>query len=134
MGKEYHIRLDSGEQVRYELTRFLEDKQIQSGILFGIGAFSQVKLAYYHPKTGRYHEKTFEGVFEVLGLQGNISLLDDKPFLHLHASLSDKKYRCFGGHLMEATVGPTLELYLKAFDEALRRKSDLATGLKLMDL
>ena len=134
---KYLIRLDLGEKVRETLDPFLEEQQIKAGILLqGIGAVSKVEIAHYPLSQRQYHKQTFSGEFEVVSLSGNLARVDQKPFLHMHIALGRSKqasYELFGGHLVEATVGPTLELFLQTLPGELTRTLDPEVGLKLLD-
>lgn len=133
----YVIKLDLGEKIRETLTKFLEQEQIKAGFLYGLGAVSQARIAHYPLSEKRYNEQHFEGEFEVTNITGNIAMADSKPFLHMHITLGDRKennYNIFGGHLVEGTVEPTLEILLTALPLTITRKFDEKTGLKLLDL
>ena len=76
---------------------------------------------------------------EVVSLGGNCSLKEDEtglgnPFLHVHCVLSRRDYSVVGGHLREARVRPTLEVWLRTSPTPVRRAHDDATGLDLLDL
>ena len=68
---------------------------------------------------------------EVVSLIGNISLLDNKPVVHAHfaVGLSDGKVE--GGHMIEAYVSPTLELFITVEPTPLYKHFD--NGLYLID-
>lgn len=133
----YVIKLDLGEKIRGTLTKFLEQEKIQAGFLYGLGAVSQAEIAHYPLSEKRYNNQNFEGEFEVTNITGNIAMVENRPFLHMHITLGDRKetgYKIFGGHLVEGTVAPTLELLLTALPGTITRKFDERTGLKLLDL
>jgi hypothetical protein len=46
---------------------------------------SDVELQYY--EKGKYKTRRFKKPMELLSLQGNISLKEGKPFIHVHAAL-----------------------------------------------
>ncbi len=131
---QYVIRLDLGEKIRETLTTFLEQKNIQAGFLYGLGAVSEAKIAHYPLSEKKYNSKNYEGEYEVMNITGNIALVDNKPFLHMHITLGDRDYHAFGGHLEEGIVSPTLELHLTSFPGKLIRTFDEKVGLKLLDL
>ena len=128
----YVIRLDLGEKIRETLNLFLEQEKIQAGFLYGLGAVCQAEIAHYPLSEKRYNKKNYEGEFEVMNITGNVAMVDDKPFLHLHITLGDRNYNAFGGHLVEGTVAPTLELFLTALPGKITRKEDEEVGLKLL--
>jgi uncharacterized protein len=69
-----------------------------------------------------------------VGFVGNASLRDGEPFLHLHAGLGRSDLSVVGGHLGEAVVHPTIEVWLRTEDLDVRRTTDPETGLDLLDL
>ena len=56
---------------------------------------------------------------------------DGKPFVHLHAVVSDRQCVTHGGHLFRATTGATLEFVLLVGEAPIERTLDEATGLNL---
>lgn len=54
--------------------------------------------------------------------------------VHAHAVLGKRDGTAHGGHLLEGHVWPTLEVVLTEEPPSLQRKSDLETGLALLDL
>ena len=72
---------------------------------------------------------------EVLSAIGDVAIGDDgKASLHMHIvlGLSDGSTR--GGHLLEATVRPTLEVVLTETPLKLRRKKRADLGIALIDM
>jgi len=126
--------METGEELVETLTKFLSENSINSGIISGIGAASDVTLNYFNIETKEYEEKHFSGDFEILSLTGNISLKDDLPFAHLHITLGTKEYECIGGHLKAAKVGATCEVVIQKLEAKLDRRLDERTGLYLLDL
>jgi hypothetical protein len=59
---------------------------------------------------------------EVLSLQGNVSMKEGKPFVHLHVSLAGHDFVAQGGHLFSGEVFMTIELVLRVFEPGLVRK------------
>lgn len=128
------IRLSRGEKIIESLSNFLEGKNIRSGFLKGIGGASEIELGYYNLETKEYSWKTFSQIHEVLSLLGNISLVNEKPFIHAHVVISNDQFQSFGGHLKEAAVGATLEVLITPIEETVARIQDDEIGLKLLDL
>ena len=68
-------------------------------------------------------------IWEIISLMGSIS----ETGAHAHISVSGKDFVGHSGHLKEAEVTITVELFLTELKK-IRRKEDLETGLKLMEL
>lgn len=131
----YIIRLEKGEEVIQILTKFCADNNIKSGSISGIGGTDNVTLKYYDQEKKEYTSKRFSGKnYEIIGLNGNISLVEGKQFLHIHTVLGDSDYRTFGGHLESATIGITCEITINMADSTINRKFDDEFKLYFMDL
>jgi uncharacterized protein len=126
------LKFDNKDSFKDVFTEFLEQQKITSGFFYGLGALSKAEISYYSLGDKEYHTKKYSGEFEVLNLTGNIALVDNNPFVHAHCTLGNTKYNAFGGHLMQATVSPTLEIFLQVFDDSMKRKFDSDLGLKLL--
>lgn len=132
----FFIKLARGERVLATLQGFCERRGIKGGFLWGLGAVKNAELGYYDLGKREYYFKTFPEDREVAAMQGNIALVEGKPFIHLHAVLSamTDRLECVGAHLKEAEVAVTLEVYLTPFATPLAREYDESTGLKLLKL
>jgi len=130
----YLLRLEIGEPVVETITEFLNEKGVKSGFISGIGAVKNVELGYFDFSGRKYSRNSYPGDFEVVSLMGNISLVDEKPFMHAHILIADDKNRTFGGHLFKAEVAVTLEVNIHQNSQVIRRATDPATGLNLLDI
>ena len=63
---------------------------------------------------------------------GDIALQDGKPKVHAHASLARRGGAMVGGHLMKASVRPTLEVGLTKSPKHQERQMDPAAGIALI--
>lgn len=63
----------------------------------------------------------------MLSLAGNIG-----SKIHAHVTLARRDGSAIGGHLIAATVFPTLEMTVTVYDEAIERGTDEETGLSLI--
>jgi predicted DNA-binding protein with PD1-like motif len=107
---------------------------IEYAALSGLGAVSGVSLAYFNDETRQYETHHIEEQLEVIGLTGNVTLKEGQPFLHVHATFGGRDLSVRGGHVMEATVKPNLEIWLTRGSEAVVRLPDEESGLWLMSL
>jgi predicted DNA-binding protein with PD1-like motif len=130
--KGFIIRLETGENIIETLTHFCEERGLHAGIIHGIGTVQQVVLGAYAQAKKAYEWKTLMQNLEIVSFTGNVALVEQKPFLHIHGIFSDSDLHCYGGHIKEAVVGPTCEVYLIDFQTDLQRVLDDTTGLKLL--
>ena len=133
-GERYIVRLETGEPIIHTLTGFLQAERIEFANLSAAGAVNQVRLAYWNAETRAYEEREFQEQLEVVSFEGNAALKDGAPFLHLHGVFGRRDFSPIAGHIKEARVHPTLEVWLRTEDVAVRRAHDSTSGLDLLDL
>jgi len=124
------VVFDKDQPVNSTLTKIVEREGIVGGFLTGIGAIKNVELGFYHLHQKDYHRQTFsKGDFELLSLNGNISLKDGQPYVHTHTTIGDDQFRVFGGHMFEALVAVTAEIYITPFCLMPTRELQQSLGL-----
>ncbi|MBN1796921.1 MAG: DNA-binding protein [Sedimentisphaerales bacterium] len=86
----------------------LNDIAGKNNILLGkveaIGAVKKARIGYYDQNTFEYQFMNIDEHLEITSLIGNISIRDDKPFVHAHINLADENGVAYGGHLAEGTI------------------------------
>ena len=127
------VVLEPGEKIMESLKRVVEEKDIRSGFLHGIGAGKDFTLGYYDLEKRDYVKKEFPEEYEITSLMGNVGVLDEKPILHIHITLSDNQFRAFGGHLFEGTITGTLEVFIFRDSGKIVRKMYPERNLALID-
>ncbi len=134
-GTHYVIKLDPGEEVMASLRSFALHEDIRGAYFLAIGALSRVRLRYFDVAQKRYLDRELDEQVEVVSLLGSIARDGGgQPVLHVHVSVSDAQTRAHNGHLSEAVVRPTLEVFLTKLDGEIRRERDPETGLELLAL
>ena len=101
----------------------------------GIGATNDATLGVFEIGTKTYHKKRFCSCdYEIASLMGNLSVMDTKPYLHLHAVVgSPETGECHGGHLSEAMISATAEIVISVIDGIVDRTYSDDVGLNLFD-
>lgn len=133
---QHHLlKLPLGADLHAFIEDYCEQHHIEIAWISALGALSEVELAFYNQVTHQYQTQVFTGEFEILNATGNISLKNDKPFAHIHITLSGDDFKAFGGHVMpKSTKVFACEVHLTALtgNTALYRDSqDEQTGLYL---
>lgn len=132
--KNFLLRLELGEPVVLTITNFCKNQQIYAGFVNGLGSMKNIELGYYELLEKEYKWQKFEETMEVASMTGNIAIVNNEPFLHIHTVLSGKNYQTVAGHLKEGVTGATLEILLTQFEREVERKMDDEIGLRLLDL
>lgn len=132
--KTYALIFDKGDEVIAALTNFAAEKELGGAHFTAIGAFEKATLGYFDRERKEYSEIPIEEQVEVLSLVGDIAQKDGKPKVHAHVVVGKRDGSAHGGHILEATVWPTLEVILTESPRHLQRNHDDETGLALIDL
>lgn len=128
----YQGSLDKGADLVEGLSAVMKQQHIEAGMVSGIGAVSEARLAYFNAQTKLYEEKHFKENMEIVSLKGNISFKDNSIFPHLHAVLSNKDFAAVGGHLLPKTYVYAFEFEIIPFEgKSFVRGFDEETGLFL---
>jgi uncharacterized protein len=117
---EYILKLEIGDKVHDTILDFCSRENIETGWITGLGAIKDISLGYYNLENKSYGFQKYSDIYEVVGLIGNVALVDNKPFLHIHTSISDENNQTSSGHLEYATVAVTLELRITAYNESIQ--------------
>ena len=132
-GDTYVVRLQRGEEVLACLRELCEKESISLGTVSAIGAVNHVVVGVYRVDEQKYVANTFDRVMELTSLMGNITEKDGEPYLHLHATFGDLTGKVIGGHLNEAVVSATCELFVRKVEGHVGRRLDPETGLNIFD-
>ena len=123
--KTHIIKLEKDSDLLDSLTLYAEENNIQAAEINFIGAVQSAKVLYFNQEKKKYDEHIMDQPFEVLSGIGNISLLDDKPFVHVHIVLADSTGKAYGGHLDKGTKVWLIEAFIHEVDSKnLVRKFD----------
>jgi len=128
----YQGSLPKGTDLLNGLTLLLEKENITCGIISGIGAVTQARIAFFNHERKKYEELFVREGMEIISLKGNISQKDGFIFPHVHAVLSGRDFKAIGGHLLGDTLVYAFEFEIIPFQgEPFIRQFDDDTGLYL---
>jgi predicted DNA-binding protein with PD1-like motif len=120
-----------GDEIHSSLAEVARREGVSGGWFSGIGAASAVELGYYDLERKDYDRTKIAGDVEIASASGSLGLVDGKPFVHLHAVVSDRQCVPRAGHLFSAVTAATLEFVLFVAEESIERTRDETTELNL---
>lgn len=132
--KTFAVILDSGDEVMGSLLLFAKQQQLSASRFTAIGAVSKATLGFFDFIIRDYKKIEVDEQAEVLSLDGDISMYKGEQKLHAHIVLGKADGTAHGGHLMEATVHPTLEIIITESPIYLEREIDKESGLALIKI
>ena len=133
--RTFALVFDAGDEISAGLTSFAKENNLSDASFKAIGALESVKLGWYNPETKKYaasvelHEQ-----LELLSLIGDVAQQDGKPIVHAHLVVGRSDGSTAGGHLLNAAVRPTCELFLTESPAHLSKALDPESGLVLIKL
>lgn len=131
-GRIHLLRLATGSDIVESITGYAVDRGIEAAWVQYLGAVRRASLRYYDQDAREYRDFVLDDHLEVLTGIGNISLLDDAPFLHTHAAFADARGTAFGGHVNVGCEVWALEVrFQELTGDRLVRDPDDCTGLTL---
>ena len=123
--KTYALRLKPGDDLRQQLTAFVQANHIQAGaMLTCVGSLTVTTLRLANQEG----PSVYKGHFEIVSLVGTLSTNGS----HLHLAVSDSTGRTIGGHLLDGCiVYTTAEIVLGELPQLeFRRETDATFGYK----
>ena len=123
--KTYSLRLRPGDDLRQQLTAFVQEHHIRAGaMLTCVGSLTVTTLRLANQEAA----SVYRGHFEIVSLVGTLSVNGS----HLHLAVSDSTGRTIGGHLLDGCrVYTTAEIVLGELPEVeYRRETDPTFGYK----
>ena len=130
----FFLCLRKDEKIIETLGKFVQEHGIGSGTLTGVGAVKNIKLGFYHLDRKKYDERFFTDDHELINLSGNVSWFNDKPVIHCHLTMGNTDFQAIAGHLFEAEIAVTGEIFLEVKDTRVTRAFDPEIGLNLQTL
>ena len=130
-GNTYMVRIDLGEDIIESLKKLCEDEHILLGRVEAIGATDHAVIGVYDLEKKEYYPEQIDEFMEIAGLNGNITAVDGKPYIHLHATLADQRHGIHGGHVIEMRVGATCEMFVTVLDGEVTRQKNEDLGINL---
>lgn len=131
--KVHLLKLEKGDELLACILGYIKKNGIIGGYLTGIGALLKGKIGYFDIEKKQYINIPFQEV-ELLACTGNISKNKDtgESVAHIHIILGNADGTNIGGHLIEAIVSVTAEIYLVETRPGVYRLKDNETGLYLL--
>ncbi len=134
VGRRFMGSLPHKCDILHIVSDFCETKKIQIASFNIIGAVSSVVFGFYDQKQQVYATEKKEGFLEIISCIGNVTLKDNKPFVHAHILLGNDKNEIFGGHLFSESIVFAGEIDItELLGDPIKRSKDVTTGLMLFN-
>jgi len=102
LGRIVFAQLSEDEDLLETITLVAEKSHITAGFFILIGTLKKANLGFY--RKGKYKTIKIDYPLEIVSCMGNVSVKENKPFVHAHISVSNEKSEVMGGHLMPGCI------------------------------
>lgn len=129
----YLMVLRQGDNLLEALKDFAAKEQIPSANFTGMG-FVNMKFGFFNAKEKKFEPKEFTAV-ELASMNGSIAFQNDSVSIHAHGVVTDKNFKAYGGHILDATVGTgSVEIVIAVHDRRLERVFEEQLGANVLKL
>ena len=111
--RSYAVIFGKGDEIMSGMTAFAQ-RERPVAANFTLGAIESGLFGWFDEPYKAYRNLPVNEQAEVASLVGDIGLVNGKPAVHIHAVVVPKDGIARGGHVLHATVWPTLEVFLTA--------------------
>ncbi|MBQ3394324.1 MAG: DNA-binding protein [Oscillospiraceae bacterium] len=125
------IRFDLGEEILTGIRQAVLQEGIKLAQVSAIGATDRFTVGVYDVEKQVYHQNTYTGPHEIVSLSGSVNTMNGEYYAHIHMSAGNSDNIVYGGHLNEAFVCPTCEMFLDIIDGTVDREKDPKTGINI---
>ena len=123
------VRRDKGDEIAKSLRDVAKREGLNLASVSGIGATDDFEVGVFDLDCGDYKRFRFCGNHEIVSLAGNVTTKDGAPYIHLHNTCAGEVGKIVGGHLFEAKISLTAEIFLQKGAGAADRLRDETLGI-----
>ena len=123
------VRLDKGDKIAERILSVARAEKVALASISGIGAVDEMEVGVFDLDKSTYDRYLYHGNREINALAGNLTTKDGEAYLHLHITATGEGGMVVGGHLFEATVSLTAEIFIQIVKGAVNRRFDAALGI-----
>lgn len=132
-GDKIIVRIDKGEEVLEQLREIAVKENISLAHISALGATNSFTVGVFDVNKKQFYSNDFCGDYEIVSLTGTITVMDGKPYIHIHMSAGDNKGLVYGGHLSRAVISATCEMVITVMDGFVGRKYNEDAGINIFD-
>lgn len=131
--RSYAVIFGKRDEIISGMTAFAQRERLVAAHFTAIGAIESGLFGWFDKQYKAYRNLPVNEQAEAASLVGDIGLVNGKPAVHIHSVVVPSNGTARGGHMLHATVRPTLEVFLTAYPTPLMKELDPATDLELFE-
>lgn len=112
--REFAVIFARGDEAMSGLTEFAKKYNVRAGHFTAIGGVHSAIVAWFDPQRSQFKQIPITEQSEVVSMVGDIAMSKGQPVVHAHMVVAGSDGVARGGHVLEANVWPTLEVFVTA--------------------
>lgn len=122
-------RLDKGDEICGCVRTIAEKEGITLADVTGIGATDDFTVGVFDVEKKAYDRFSFTGNHEITALTGNVNTMNGETYTHMHVTCAGPGGAIAAGHLLEAKISLTCELFIHVINGNVDRKRNEELGI-----
>jgi len=127
------LRLDPKDEILESIMTVVKQEKIELAEVNGLGAINKFTIGRYDLEKHEYEKYSFTGSYEISSLHGNITTMNDEPYLHLHLVAGTNDGLTVSGHLNEAYISVTSEIFIRIINGKVNRVKNKNTFINTIE-
>lgn len=123
------LRLDAGDEVCDCLKTVAKKECIITGSISGIGGADKLTVGIFNTEKKEYTRYEYSGTHEITSITGNITNLNDEPYIHVHITAAGENAKIVAGHLLSACISLTAEIFIDIINGKTGRTRNETLGI-----
>jgi uncharacterized protein len=115
-GRQFEVVFSKGDEVISGLTDLAAKYHLGTSHFTAIGAVDKATLGWSDPVTHFYKKNEINQEVEIIAFTGNIVTTNGKPYVHAHMVVGLPDGTTRGGHVIDATISLTMQLFLEELE------------------
>ena len=129
------VRMDKGDDIMEGINAVIKAEDIKLAHVSALGATDDFTIGIFNNEKRAYDQRHITGaVHEILSLNGTITTMNGKPYIHVHISAASGKGEVVGGHFIGGTICLTCEMVIRIIDGTVDRIHDDVLDINIYDL
>lgn len=132
------LRLDTGDELIDSLRLFANSNNVKfAAITSGVGMIESARMGFFCiPKNDYDIFDLNTGPYDLSGISGNISQLEDQTWPHVHIVVNHKGGRTYSGHVLSAICHITAEIFITDYSSfsVVRKRNSNHPATRLEDV
>ncbi len=130
----FQVRMLPGENAHDMFVQLAKKEEIKGAAITGLGAVKDIELGFLNLSEKKFNYSPHPEMNELTSMNGNITMVNGEPSVHIHANFSAEDHHVIGGHVGKMIVAVAIEAHVITHGVEIPKGMDEFSGLNMMQL